>query len=206
MRFKAKYGWKYVSDSKSTRSGPLNEHSPTCKTLSTQPVSKSRIPRRKGSPSPVAPVPALPVGFVTPPGTEPLPTDALEPTTGPSSPATRHWNDEYIHISLSFLGKDQYTIRRWTGSGIRSKRSSTLSKAHFSATALAAQSSSDSGQRKREFGNPGPGPGPGPRGAGRKHGRLLAGGKERWSGGWGDSSPRPSAMTTKQTLKRRARL
>lgn len=38
-------------------------------------------------------------------------------------------------------------MRRCTGSGIRSKRSSTRSYAHFSATVLAAQSSKDSGCR-----------------------------------------------------------
>lgn len=93
-------------------------------------------------------------------------------------------------------------MRRWTGSGIRSKRSSTLSKAHFSATAFAAQSRSDSGERYRELGNPlpWPGPGPGPRGAGRRQGRLLAGGKERR--GWG-CSLRPSAMASRSTLTRR---
>lgn len=93
-------------------------------------------------------------------------------------------------------------MRRWTGSGIRSKRSSTLSKAHFSATAFAAQSRRDSGERYRELGNPlpWPGPGPGPRGAGRRQGRLLAGGKERR--GWG-CSLRPSAMASRSTLSRR---
>ncbi len=93
-------------------------------------------------------------------------------------------------------------MRRWTGSGIRSKRSSTLSKAHFSATAFAAQSRRDSGERYRELGNPlpWPGPGPGPRGAGRRQGRLLAGGKERR--GWG-CSLRPSAMASRSTLTRR---
>lgn len=72
-------------------------------------------------------------------------------------------------------------MRRCTGSGIRSKRSSTLSKAHFSATAFAAQSSRDSGERYLELAEPlpWPGPGPGPRGAGRRQGRLLAGGEER---------------------------
>lgn len=94
-------------------------------------------------------------------------------------------------------------MRRWTGSGIRSKRSSTLSKAHFSATAFAAQSRRDSGERYRELGNPlpWPGPGPGPRGAGRRQGRLLAGGKERR--GWGGCSLRRSAMASRSTLTRR---
>lgn len=93
-------------------------------------------------------------------------------------------------------------MRRWTGSGIRSKRSSTLSKAHFSATAFAAQSRRDSGERYREPGNPlpCPGPGPGPRGAGRRQGRLLAGGKERRGCG---CSLRPSAMASRSTLTRR---
>lgn len=88
-------------------------------------------------------------------------------------------------------------MRRCTGSGIRSKRSSTLSKAHFSATALAAQSSRDSGERYRELP-----PGPGPRGAGRRQGRLLAVGWERRGCG---CSLRPSAMASRSTLTRRPR-
>lgn len=77
-------------------------HSPTWSTLSTQPLSSRAMPRRKGSrvSSPLSPL--LPI----------------------SSPPVL--NDEYMQISRSLLGKDQYTIRLWTGSGIRSKRSSTL--------------------------------------------------------------------------------
>lgn len=182
---------------------------PTCKTFSTHPVSNSLMPRRKGSPSPVPNVPAAPAVAVVPvvdpaadaaavvAGTAPDPALPVA-ATGASSPATRHWNDEYIHISFSFLGKDQYTIRRWTGSGIRSKRSSTLSKAHFSATAFAAQSKRDSGERYRALctPHPCPSPGPGPRGAGRRQGLLLAGGTEKR--GCGCCSLRPSAMVNDQ--------
>lgn len=52
---------------------------------------------------------------------------------------------EYIQISRSFRGNDQYTIRLWTGSGIRSKRSSTFWNGIFSATTLAQISRRDSG-------------------------------------------------------------
>ena len=79
------------------------------------------------------------------------------------------------------------------------RRSSTLSKAHFSATALAAQSSRDSGERYREAPWPWPGPGPGPRGAGRRQGRLPAVGCEGRGCG---CSLRPSAMTSRSTLTR----
>lgn len=96
-------------------------YSPTCNTLSTQPLSSNAMPRRKGNrvSSPLSPLDAL------------------------SSPPVL--NEEYMQISRSLLGKDQYTIRRWTGSGMRSKRSSTRWNGHFSATFRAAMSRSDSG-------------------------------------------------------------
>lgn len=94
-------------------------HSPTCKTLSTHPISSNFNPLQNerfwGSP---------PLEF-----------------TG----VTRD-KDEYMHMSLSFLGNDQKMILRWTGSGILSYRSSILWKGIFSATILAVTSSKVSGE------------------------------------------------------------
>lgn len=93
-------------------------HLPTCKTLSTQPISSNFNPLQNerfwGSP---------PLEF-----------------TG----VTRD-KDEYMHMSLSFLGNDQKMILRWTGSGILSYRSSILWKGIFSATILAVISNKVSG-------------------------------------------------------------
>lgn len=112
-------------------------HSPTCNTLSTQPPSNRVTPRRKGS-------------WVS---------SLLSPLVPLSSPPAL--KEEYIQISFSLLGKDQYTILRWTGSGILSNRSSTLWNGHFSATLRAAISSNDSGLCVFPFPDP-PGADPAP--------------------------------------------
>lgn len=62
-------------------------------------------------------------------------------------PGTHLDSELYMQISRSFRGNDQNMMRRWTGSGIRSYRSSMRWKGSDSATMRAVISNNESGWR-----------------------------------------------------------
>ena len=90
-------------------------NSPICKAFSTAPCSRSLTPCWNGN------------------------------LSSSSSSVGAVDKEEYIQMSLSFRGKDQYTIRLWTGSGILTNLSSIVWNVMFSATILAPISSRESG-------------------------------------------------------------